>query len=43
MLSIVKSYNALHMILLYPLYWATLRKLHLKNKKKNILGISSCK
>lgn len=34
MLSILKSYIALHMTLLYPLYWATIRKLHLKTKKE---------
>lgn len=38
MLSIVKSYIALHMILLYPLYWATLGKVHLKNKKEKHTG-----
>lgn len=35
MLSAVKSCIALYLTLLYPLYWATVKKLHLKNKKEN--------
>lgn len=34
MLSTVKSCIALYLTLLYPLYWATIKKLHLKNKKR---------
>lgn len=44
MLSTVKSCIALYLTLLYPLYWATIKKLHLKKQKKKIIrGASSCK
>lgn len=41
MLRIVKSCTAWYATSLHPLYWATIRKLHLKNKI--ILGASSYK